>query len=51
MTNQNVKSRDEAEILQNWAVFLDKSSTYEKVNPHNPLMFSITRVLVLCCTF
>ena len=51
MTNHNVKSRDEAHILKDQAVFEDKFSTYEKMNPLTPWFVSITRVLVLRFTF
>ena len=34
--SQNVKLCDEAQILKDWAVFGDKFSTYEKMNPVTP---------------
>ena len=40
MTNQNVKSHDEAQILKDLAIVRDKSSTHEKMSPVIPKSFS-----------
>ena len=51
MRNQNVKSCDEAQNSQRLCCFSRKILDLRENEPCNPLIFSITRILVLCSTF